>query len=51
VVGAAVLLLVSSRSSVLTPALTTAVGIDELKKFAATMGPLSVTYVCKVSFD
>jgi hypothetical protein len=46
VVGAAVLLLVAKRRSTLEPGLR-AVDITALKTFASTMGPLSVTYICK----
>lgn len=46
VVGAAVLLLVARRSSALTPGFSVP-SIEDLKAFAHTMGPLSVTYVCK----
>lgn len=47
VVGASVLLFVMGRSSALTPSLTTWPGLDDIKTFAKTMGPLSVTYICK----
>lgn len=47
VVGASILLLVAHRSSALTPSLTTRPSLDDIKAFAQTMGPLSVTYICK----
>jgi Na+-driven multidrug efflux pump len=47
VVGASVLLAVANRSSTLRPALSP-LGMSDLRLFAQTMGPLSVTYVCKV---
>eukprot|EP00775_Hariotina_reticulata_P006359 gene6359-6592_t len=46
VVGASALLAVASRGSALRPALTS-LGMSDLRLFAQTMGPLSVTYVCK----
>lgn len=46
VVGAAVLLLVARRRSTLQPGLSP-VDLSALKTFATTMGPLSVTYICK----
>lgn len=46
VVGTAVLLLVAQRSSSLAPGLCWLDG-NSLRLFAATMGPLSITYVCK----
>lgn len=45
-VGAAALLLVAQRRSTLEPGLC-AVDLSALKTFASTMGPLSVTYICK----
>jgi hypothetical protein len=45
-VGAAALLLVAQRRSTLEPGVC-AVDAAALKTFGSTMGPLSVTYVCK----
>lgn len=44
--GAAALLLVARRRSTLQPGLCP-VDLAALKTFASTMGPLSITYVCK----
>lgn len=40
------LLVVAQRKSILQPGLCP-VELTALKKFASTMGPLSVTYICK----
>eukprot|EP00878_Enallax_costatus_P014068 GHUV01014712.1.p1 GENE.GHUV01014712.1~~GHUV01014712.1.p1 ORF type:complete len:349 (+),score=62.81 GHUV01014712.1:1274-2320(+) len=47
VVGASVLVLVSQQGGGLTPNLTTQPTLEDIKLFGRTMGPLSVTYVCK----